>query len=331
MSSAMAASVTMVRTSSQARAVGGSTWLGGPSDICRRFSAIALTDDTDAGLDELAGPGIAVETKEVAYQGSPGFAGETQTMSLIRGFLLAISALIVGAFFTVWTVQRTGEIGVLKALDAAIRLFTQHGVESVSMGTIAEAVGLARPSLYRYFPTKSSIVVRWFDQAMGPLIADSDQIARSDARPTARFDEWVDHQVAFLLDLASRAMIQASLESDDLSDEERNTIGRRHRDLYDSLQAIISDSDATADSQTIRVRVLLIVDLLRGLGELRPRGAAKCRPGRVVACRPPDRRNRSEPDGEVTGHRLAPWKSVVAARPPHGDRDWHRDEGLTTG
>lgn len=89
------------------------------SDANGRFSAIALKNDGDVDLASAAGPDVVVETKEAAYVGSPGFAGETLTMSLIRGFLLAISALIVGAFFTVWTVQRTGEIGVLKALGAS--------------------------------------------------------------------------------------------------------------------------------------------------------------------------------------------------------------------
>ena len=40
-------------------------------------------------------------------------------MTLIRGFLLVISALVVGAFFTVWTIQRTRQIGLLKALGAS--------------------------------------------------------------------------------------------------------------------------------------------------------------------------------------------------------------------
>jgi putative ABC transport system permease protein len=37
----------------------------------------------------------------------------------MRGFLFAISALVIGAFFTVWTIQRSGDIAVLKALGAA--------------------------------------------------------------------------------------------------------------------------------------------------------------------------------------------------------------------
>ncbi len=60
-------------------------------------------------------------TKSGAYAGSPGYSAETSTMTLIRGFLYVISALMVGAFFTVWTIQRTPEIGVLKALGASNR------------------------------------------------------------------------------------------------------------------------------------------------------------------------------------------------------------------
>jgi hypothetical protein len=37
----------------------------------------------------------------------------------MRGFLFAISALVIGAFFTVWTIQRGGDVAVLKALGAS--------------------------------------------------------------------------------------------------------------------------------------------------------------------------------------------------------------------
>ena len=40
-------------------------------------------------------------------------------MSLIRGFLYLISAMILGSFFTVWTIQRRSEIGLQKALGAS--------------------------------------------------------------------------------------------------------------------------------------------------------------------------------------------------------------------
>ena len=109
-------------------------------DADGRFSAIAIRSDGGTDLDALAGADVAVETKEAAYQGSPGYAGETQTMSLIRGFLLAISALIVGAFFTVWTVQRAGEIGTLKALGASAAYIVRDAVGQMTVVLVISTV-----------------------------------------------------------------------------------------------------------------------------------------------------------------------------------------------
>ena len=88
------------------------------ADAHGRFSAIAIKGSGNfAAINAKAG--TTTETKAQAYAGSPGYSAETATMSLIRGFLLVISALIVGAFFTVWTIQRTRQIGLLKALGAS--------------------------------------------------------------------------------------------------------------------------------------------------------------------------------------------------------------------
>jgi putative ABC transport system permease protein len=85
-----------------------------------RFSAVALRAEDSADLAAVdRSAGTETGTKEAAYEGSPGFTAETSTMNLIRGFLLVISALIVGAFFTVWTVQRSRQIALLKALGAS--------------------------------------------------------------------------------------------------------------------------------------------------------------------------------------------------------------------
>lgn len=85
-----------------------------------RFSAIAIDTDDTSGFGALdAAADTEAMSKHAAYAGSPGYSGETQTMTLIRMFLLVISALVVGAFFVIWTVQRTQQIGLLKALGAS--------------------------------------------------------------------------------------------------------------------------------------------------------------------------------------------------------------------
>src|SRR5690606_10118161 len=47
-------------------------------------------------------------------------------------------------------------------LDAAVRLFSERGYSEVTIGDIAAEVGLARNSLYRYFPDKDHILLAWF-------------------------------------------------------------------------------------------------------------------------------------------------------------------------
>jgi len=83
-----------------------------------------------------------------AFAASPGYTAESSTMSLIRGFLYAISALIVGAFFTVWTIQRRPEIALLKAMGASTGYIlrdalTQIAVVLLAATAIGTAVGLA--------------------------------------------------------------------------------------------------------------------------------------------------------------------------------------------
>lgn len=80
--------------------------------------ALQLAPGTDAAaIDHRLGT-KAVD-KADTYAASPGYTAESSTMTLIRGFLYAISALVVGSFFTVWTIQRRHEIALLKAIGAS--------------------------------------------------------------------------------------------------------------------------------------------------------------------------------------------------------------------
>lgn len=109
-----------------------------------RFSALALRGDPEAIDRAGAEAGLEVLTKTEAYDGSPGYSAETTTMTLIRGFLLVISALVVGAFFTVLTVQRTRQIGLLKAMGATNGYIIRDSVGQMTvLVAAATAVGVA--------------------------------------------------------------------------------------------------------------------------------------------------------------------------------------------
>lgn len=83
------------------------------------LSVIALDIDGDpdfAAADERLETRTVTRSDALAAIGS--YTAENNSLQLMRAMLFAISALVIGAFFTVWTIQRSGDIAVLKALGA---------------------------------------------------------------------------------------------------------------------------------------------------------------------------------------------------------------------
>ncbi|MEU4777303.1 ABC transporter permease [Micromonospora sp. NPDC023633] len=62
--------------------------------------------------------GTRTVTRSAALSAIGSHTAENGSLQLMRGMLFAISALVVGAFFTVWTIQRAPDVAVLKALGA---------------------------------------------------------------------------------------------------------------------------------------------------------------------------------------------------------------------
>ncbi|MFH8703240.1 ABC transporter permease [Streptomyces rubrogriseus] len=99
---------------------GGDGATGGRGDAGPTATVIALrtTSEADvAAVDETAGTTTVATADSLSAIGS--YTSENGSLQLMRGFLFAISALVVGAFFTVWTIQRSGDVAVLKALGAS--------------------------------------------------------------------------------------------------------------------------------------------------------------------------------------------------------------------
>lgn len=106
-------------------------------------SVLVVTGDADwSALDATAGTRSTSVLD--ALTAIPAFRSETGSLLLMVAMLFAISALVVGAFFTVWTMQRKGDIAVLKALGASTRTLVRDALGQalvVLLGGIG--VGLA--------------------------------------------------------------------------------------------------------------------------------------------------------------------------------------------
>ncbi|MGN8244767.1 FtsX-like permease family protein [Cellulomonas soli] len=118
-------------------------------------SVVALRG-VDGALPDLAAgdaaAGTSSRTIAEAFDSSPGYTAELMTMELIQVFLYAISALVVGAFFTLWTVQRTRELAVMRAIGASTGFLLRDGVLQAAIMLVAAvgvgvAVGLGLGSL----------------------------------------------------------------------------------------------------------------------------------------------------------------------------------------
>ncbi|MFI1314481.1 ABC transporter permease [Streptomyces albidoflavus] len=92
---------------------------GGRSATTATVVAVDADPAVLPAADRAAGTRTVTTDDSLAAIGS--YASENGSLQLMRGFLFAISALVIGAFFTVWTIQRAGDIAVLKALGASTR------------------------------------------------------------------------------------------------------------------------------------------------------------------------------------------------------------------
>lgn len=115
-------------------------------------TVVALSTTDDAALASADGDlGTTTVTTSDARSAVSSFAGENTSLTTMQAFLLVISALVVGAFFTVWTISRSGDIAVLKALGASTRYLLRDAlgqaavllVGGVAVGTALTVAGAA--------------------------------------------------------------------------------------------------------------------------------------------------------------------------------------------
>ena len=64
--------------------------------------------------------------------------------------------------------------------DAAIRLLTEKGLESLTMEAVAEVVGIAKGTVYNYFRSKEELLVAVHDRAVRALFDEVDALFASE-------------------------------------------------------------------------------------------------------------------------------------------------------
>ncbi|MFG2714547.1 ABC transporter permease [Streptomyces goshikiensis] len=120
--------------------------IGNPGTSVDTLATVVALDATGAA-DLAAGDeaaGTQARTVDEALGAIGSYQAENGSLQLMRGFLFAISALVIGAFFTVWTIQRSGDIAVLKALGASTPYLLRDALgQAVVMLAVGTGLGTA--------------------------------------------------------------------------------------------------------------------------------------------------------------------------------------------
>lgn len=134
--------------------------------------ALQLAPDMDPKALEAADTehGTVTVDKQAAYEASSGYREEILTVQLIQGFLIIISAVVIGAFFTVWTIQRTREIGLVKALGASNAYLLRDALGQVLILMVGATLIGTLVSLW---------VGQWIADTGSPFVLDLDTIFAS--------------------------------------------------------------------------------------------------------------------------------------------------------
>ncbi len=144
--------------------------------------------------------------------------------------------------------------------DAAISLFCERGYAQVSLGDIAAQVGLARNSLYRYFPDKAHILVRWFRNELPVQVERSRQLLTGDDPPTDRVVRWARDQLDYARQPEHQLIAALSDVAPELDTETRAELADSHRQLLLPLSDALAEAGIRGEDDRSAV-----ADLIGGL------------------------------------------------------------------
>ncbi len=126
--------------------------------------------------------------------------------------------------------------------EAAVRLFVERGYEQVTFGDIADEVGLARNSLYRYYPSKAAILARWIEAELAYAVERSATILGGDGPAPERIMDWVEDQVTYSRRPEHTLLVAFSTARPELDEDTLRSLGEAHDRLNEPLIATLREA-----------------------------------------------------------------------------------------
>lgn len=109
-------------------------------------TVLAINGDLSSDAWTSAGDttGTLPTTVAGSFDGLAAYQSERGSLTTMQGFLYGISALVIISFLTVWTIQRTRDLAILRALGADARYLMK---DSLGQAAIIVGIGVTAGSL----------------------------------------------------------------------------------------------------------------------------------------------------------------------------------------
>jgi len=135
-----------------------------------------------------------------------------------------------------------------RLLDVSSLLFKTKGYRATDMGVIAAEMGLARSSLYRYYPNKDHILLACISRDMAPLLDAFAALTEKYTEPKERVVAWLNLQVDSATSSDCESMVLMS-ESRYADSEFQTEIMALHQQPRRVLEQALVEFDHLTDSE----------------------------------------------------------------------------------
>ena len=152
-----------------------------------------------------------------------------------------------------------------RVLDAALRLFAQHGFAAVSMRQIAREVGVQAGALYNYTPDKQTLLFDLMRSHMEDLL-DQRQGRAKGAGPLDRLEDFARFHIRYHLSRPDAVFI-AYMELRNLTEANFAAIEELRRRYEAELEEILREGVEAGlfAASDIRITTMAVIAMLTGV------------------------------------------------------------------
>jgi AcrR family transcriptional regulator len=127
-------------------------------------------------------------------------------------------------------------------LDTTAALVAEHGLRAATMSQIAEATGIGRATLYKYFPDVEAILLAWHERQITSHLQQLADVRDQAGEPGERLEAVLEAYA--LIAHASHGHHDTELAALLHRDEQ---VGRAEQQLRDMIRALLTEAAATGD------------------------------------------------------------------------------------